>query len=120
VIHSLIRKPGAFAHYRYQPSLFPRLLFRVAYDSLCQRYPRTAVKQYLKILHLAANAGEEKVHTTLKQLLESGESISAKRVEQLVAMQQGAPRTRWEVAVHQLDLGAYDDLLLKLSREVMA
>ena len=32
VIHSLIRKPGAFVHYRYQPSLFPRLLFRVAYD----------------------------------------------------------------------------------------
>jgi len=29
VIHSLIRKPAAFAHYRYQPILFPRLLFRL-------------------------------------------------------------------------------------------
>ena len=36
VIHSLIRKPGAFVHYRYQPSLFPRVMFRVAYDCLCK------------------------------------------------------------------------------------
>lgn len=120
VIHSLIRKPGAFMHYRYQPSLFPRLLFRMAYDSLCERYPRTAVKQYLKILHLAANAGEEKVHTALKRLLESGESVSAKKVEQLVAVQQSRPRSAWEVAVHELDLVSYDDLLLNLRKEALA
>jgi hypothetical protein len=120
VIHSLIRKPGAFAHYRYQPSLFPRLLFRMVYDSLCKRYPRTAVKQYLQILHLAANAGEEKVHSALQRILESGESVSAKGVEQLVAAQQGAPRTRWEVAVHELDLVAYDELLLNFREKARA
>jgi Mu transposase, C-terminal domain len=118
VIHSLIRKPGAFVHYRYQPSLFPRLLFRVAYDSLCERYPRTAVRQYLKILHLAANAGEEKVHTALQRLLESGQSVSAKRVEQLVAEQEWTPRSPWEVTVHQVDLTAYDELLRGGVREV--
>ena len=36
IIHSLVRKPGAFAHYRFQASLFPRLIFRVAYDELRQ------------------------------------------------------------------------------------
>jgi hypothetical protein len=118
VIHSLIRKPGAFIHYRYQPSLFPRLLFRVAYDSLCERYPRTAVRQYLKILHLAANAGEEKVHTALQRLLESGQSVSAKRVEELVAAQEWTPRSPWEVTVHQVDLTAYDELLRGGVREV--
>jgi ribosomal protein S21 len=29
VIHSLIKKPGAFANYRFKQSLFPRLIFRV-------------------------------------------------------------------------------------------
>jgi len=120
VIHSLVRKPGAFAHYRYQPSLFPRLLFRVAYDWLCERYPRTAVKQYLKILHLAADASEEKVHTALQRLLESGESVSFQRVEQLVAALEWKPRSPWEVTVHQVDLTAYDELLRSSAQEVTA
>lgn len=118
VIHSLVRKPGAFVHYRYQPSLFPRLLFRVAYDWLCERYPRTAVRQYLKILFLAANASEEKVHTALQRLLESGESVSFRRVEQLVAAQEWTPRSPWEVTVHQVDLTAYDELLRGTGQEV--
>ena len=32
VIHSLVRKPGAFARYRWRADLFPGVLFRVAYD----------------------------------------------------------------------------------------
>src|SRR5260370_15376209 len=31
VIHSLVRKPGAFAAYRYQDDLFPATTFRQAY-----------------------------------------------------------------------------------------
>src|SRR6202022_1265785 len=34
VIWSLVRKPGAFAHYRYRDDLFPSLTFRRAYDAL--------------------------------------------------------------------------------------
>jgi hypothetical protein len=45
VIHSLVRKPGAFAHYRYQQCLFPRLLFRVAYDQLGEQYPAMAERE---------------------------------------------------------------------------
>ncbi|HEY6243685.1 MAG TPA: IS21 family transposase [Pyrinomonadaceae bacterium] len=120
VIHSLIRKPGAFVHYRYQPSLFPRVMFRVAYDCLCERYPRTAVKQYLKILHLAANAGEEKVHTAIQRLLDDGQAVSIRRVEKLVATQEWTPRSAWEVSVHEVDLTSYDELLRELDQEVAA
>ncbi len=35
VIWSLVRKPGAFAAYRYREDLFPTLVFRRAYDALC-------------------------------------------------------------------------------------
>src|SRR5690606_4770004 len=34
VIWSLVRKPGAFARYRYREELFPSLTFRRAYDAL--------------------------------------------------------------------------------------
>jgi len=36
VIWSLVRKPGAFARYRYREELFPSLVFRCAYDRLRQ------------------------------------------------------------------------------------
>ena len=34
IIDSLVRKPGAFANYRYRNDLFPTTRFRVAYDTL--------------------------------------------------------------------------------------
>src|SRR2546430_16444134 len=34
VIHSLVRKPGAFTAYRYRDDLFPTTTFRQAYDRL--------------------------------------------------------------------------------------
>jgi len=37
VIWSLVRKPGAFAAYRYREDLFPSLVFRRAYDALRER-----------------------------------------------------------------------------------
>ena len=41
VIWSLVRKPGAFARYRYREELFPTLTFRRAYDALsAARRPR--------------------------------------------------------------------------------
>jgi hypothetical protein len=37
IIHSLVRKPGAFAGYIYREELFPRSVFRQAYDRLKHR-----------------------------------------------------------------------------------
>ena len=34
VIDSLVRKPGAFARYRFREQLFPTMQFRLAYDAL--------------------------------------------------------------------------------------
>jgi hypothetical protein len=49
VIDWLMRKPGAFAGYRYQSDLFPSSLFRVAYDRLKSQCagggPRKGVKR---------------------------------------------------------------------------
>jgi hypothetical protein len=54
VIWSLVKKPGAFARYRFREELFPTLTFRKAYDALRARTERADV-EYLRILHLAAS-----------------------------------------------------------------
>jgi len=68
VIHSLVRKPGAFTRYRWRQDLFPGILFRVAYDELRRDCPATADRQYLKILEVAAQEGEQRVREALQVL----------------------------------------------------
>ena len=44
-ISSLVRKPGAFANFRYRDALFPSLTFRRAYDRLVAQQPSRADKE---------------------------------------------------------------------------
>jgi len=117
VIHSLVRKPGAFAHYRYQQSLFPRLLFRVAYDQLGEQYPATAERQYVKLLELAASTSEEKVEATLRQLVESGTVISYERVAAVCRSSASVAAQPLTLAPVLIELASYDGLL-SLTEEV--
>lgn len=80
VIHSLIRKPGAFHNYRYQDDLFPSIQFRMTYDELLKTNPSEADKEYVKILHLAATQSEVQVNNILKNFLSSEEEISFEKV----------------------------------------
>jgi transposase len=73
VIWSLVRKPGAFARYRYRESLFPTLTFRRAYDALVERLGSRADLEYVRILHLAASTSETAVERALDELLGRGE-----------------------------------------------
>ena len=61
VIWSLVRKPGAFARYRYREELFPSLMFRRAYDALVQARGERADVEYVRVLHLAASTLESDV-----------------------------------------------------------
>ena len=58
VIGSLVRKPGAFARYRFREQLFPTMHFRLAYDALRQWRGERADVEYVRILHLAATTME--------------------------------------------------------------
>jgi hypothetical protein len=70
VIGWLVRKPGAFARYRYREDLYPSLLFRRAYDALVRTHGERADVEYLRILHLAATEGETRVGEVLTTLLD--------------------------------------------------
>jgi hypothetical protein len=110
VIWSLVRKPGAFARYRYREELFPSLVFRKAYDALCGRPTGRADIEYVRILHLAASTMESVVEASLATLLASGEEFDYARVKQLAAPK---PQTLPTVSIPKVDLAAYDRMLGK-------
>lgn len=69
IIAWLVRKPGAFAEYRFRNDLFPSLVFRKAYDKLCENCSqRIADQEYLRILKQAATTMESDVERVLMDL----------------------------------------------------
>jgi len=112
VIDSLVRKPGAFENYRYKEDLFPSSLFRVAYDQLIDlcHSRKSANKQYVKILELAAKESESLVQSALKTLIDNNQYISFEYIEAMV-QSQTQPATITDVFVADIDLGVYDRLL---------
>lgn len=109
LIGSLVRKPGAFAQYRYHDDLFPSLLFRQTYDALCRTQVQRADQQYLRILHLAATQSEVEVETALALLLEAGTPPTAEAVRALVLPSERPIVPQLSSGV--VDLSLYDQLL---------
>ena len=111
IIEWLVRKPGAFENYRYKEDLFPTSRFRMAYDALQETAPGQAVKEYLKILKLAADEGETPVDEALRELLER-KAVTTITVdvigEVLRRLDTIAPVTEVEVAA--VNLASFDEL----------
>lgn len=112
IIDSLVRKPGAFAGYRYREDLFPRTIFRIAYDSLREMCPASADRSYIRLLELAATESEEAVAEVLRDVIAGGEAVSVERVSTLAADRtRVAPTPAESVRVAPVVLAAYDALL---------
>ena len=109
VIGSLVRKPGAFARYRYREQLFPTLRFRLAYDALREWRGERADVEYVRILHLAATTMEATVDGALSRLLETGQPFNYAEVRDLV--EPKAPEAPALVLSGKPDLKIYDGLL---------
>jgi len=84
IIDWLLRKPGAFANYRYREELFPTHRFRMAYDSLKRTRPASADKEYLRILHLAAHEGETATDKAILALFDQDQAVTAEAVKEMV------------------------------------
>jgi hypothetical protein len=108
VIWSLVRKPGAFARYRYREELFPTLGFRRAYDALCAVHGDRADVEYVRILHLAASTLETTVAQALERLLAGGGAFDYVAVKALAAPETPTVPV---LGIPAPDLGVYDRLL---------
>lgn len=107
LIFHLLRKPGAFRNYQFREELFPRKVFRQAYDSILQNNNERVDKEYLLILNQAALGSEESVAQALEKLLNSGREITCEAVRQLCEK----PRKIPIVEVNEPKLDGYDNLL---------
>lgn len=108
IINSLVRKPGAFAQYRFREELFPALSFRRAYDALRETHGDRADVEYVRVLKLAADGREALVDGALERLLTANQRFGSAEVQAIVA-----PREPEVPVVHigTPDLHQYDALL---------
>ena len=109
VINSLVRKPGAFARYRFREQLFPTIQFRLAYDALKDWRGDRADVEYVRILHLAATTMEANVDSALSLLLEAGQPFDYGEVRELA--EPKVPEAPLLTLSGQPDLKIYDGLL---------
>ena len=109
VIGSLVRKPGAFARYRFREQLFPTMHFRLAYDALGEWRGERADVEYVRILHLAATTMEASVDSALSLLLEAGQPFDYGEVRDLA--EPKVPEAPLLTLSGQPDLKIYDRLL---------
>jgi hypothetical protein len=110
VIWSLVKKPWAFARYRWREALFPAPVFRRAYEALRAELPeQRADLEYLRVLHLAAATLQHAVEAALEQLLAAGQLPSFAAVQALAADRKPAVP---ELVPLTVDLGDYDALLV--------
>jgi len=109
IIDWLVRKPGAFANYRYRQDLFPSSIFRIAYDALCEAHSqKIAEREYLQILYFAARESESEVSKSLDMLLGSSQPFAAAKVKELLS---GKRLTSVKGTVKPVNLQCYDHLL---------
>jgi hypothetical protein len=114
IIDWLVRKPGAFENYRYRADLFPTSRFRMAYDALREASPRSANRQYLKILELAAKEGEAAVDGAIRLLVEEDKAITFHEVRDFVGHSQRIPPVT-DVAIDRVDLAVFDALYAEVT-----
>ena len=113
VIASLVRKPGAFARYLYREEMFPRPVFRQAYDRLSAVEAGKASARYLHLLQLAAELGEDRMADCLGAALRAGELPLADVME--LRLREPAPPQPAAIAVFIPELASYDALLTEVA-----
>ncbi len=109
VIPELSRKPQAFRNYIFRNDLFPSEEYRRAWALLnSQNDDRTACKEMVKILKLAADGYQGQIADELKkQLRENRVPKSADLQAQFNVSKIVIP----DLQVYERDLGSYDELL---------
>jgi transposase InsO family protein len=110
VIDSLLRKPGAFARYRYREELFPSLTFRRALDRLIEHHgARDGELEYLRLLKLTAEIGPAGLESLLSEHL--ADNSPPWRASNLRNYLFPKGRVSFASLEAPVDLGAYDRLL---------
>ena len=109
IIGSLVRKPQAFRRSVLREGMFPREVFRRAWEALDAGLdPRRACRVYVGLLHLAAtHACEAALAAHLDAVLAAGGLPDIETARAAVAP---PPSTLPQITIRQPDLSVYDSL----------
>lgn len=117
VIDHLLRKPGAFAQYRFREELFPTTTYRRAYDRLVeQEGQRRGELEYLRLLKLTAELSvnvplemsTNGLESLVSEWLHDARKLSVDEVRRFLGFSKSEVYPALELPV---DLGSYDSLL---------
>ena len=109
IIGALIKKPQAFRRSVLREGMFPREVFRRAWDMLDDKLePRRACRTYVGLLHLAATHGcEAALADHLEAVLAAGELPDVEVARAAIAP---PPPSAPTISIPPPDLSAYDTL----------
>jgi transposase InsO family protein len=125
VIDQLLRKPGAFAEYRYREELFPSPTYRLAYDRLMADYgPRRGELDYLHLLKLTADLSvgvpvlmaSHGMESVLSEFLNGNGRFQVESLRRHLGMAPGT--SSLPVLELTADLSGYDCLIEATAEEV--
>jgi transposase len=114
VIDSLVRKPGAFARFRYREHMYPSIEFRKLLDHLVEQLGEPAgISVYLHVLLCAKQEGMAVAESISKKMIEMASTLTKKSaLAMLKDIQSIAESSVVEDCVVEIpDLDAYDSLL---------
>jgi hypothetical protein len=122
VITWLVRKPGAFAQYRWKEAMFPSLVWRMAYDHLCGRHDASKADVcYLELLELATKEGLNVVENVVEELLCAPKGqVDADEVKAVLASYEQLAAESRERKPMDVSLEDYDALLQARKEELDA
>jgi hypothetical protein len=110
LIQALSRKPQAFRNYRFRDDLFPTFAFKMAWEHLDgQLDDRSACKEYVALLKLAAEHGEKLISELLEQVISQKILPKASEIESLFPTNK--PSSDVKVTVKHGDLNSYNQFL---------
>lgn len=100
----LVRKPGAFAHYRYRESMFPTAAHRELHSALCGDLEHYAAdREYLLILNASAGLEPDAVAEALERMLSEEAALSLEGFREAA----GVERPTVDLAPFRPDLSVY-------------
>lgn len=105
LVHSMVRKPGALAQYRYRGAFFPSRVF----ESLCERLQIERGDwqghvEYLQFLSLSRELNDRYIEGSVSVLLERPEPVTLERLRDALGIKPERP----VVEAFEPDLSGYD------------
>jgi len=118
VVKAMLKKPGAFAHYRHRADLFPGPIWHQALEALQKGLgERRGEVAYLRNLNLAAEEMECDVEAALVLLMAEDIVPEPARVQDLMGL--GKPTEIPDMPPLVVDLGGFDALLTERLEEAV-